>query len=237
MTQTIAVIGDIHCPYHDPRAVKIAVKILKDLEPHRVILIGDVVDFYSISRYDKKPNRINDLQSDCDQTHDLLTEIVSASTRSKYEYIEGNHENRLSRFLLTKAPELWSLRVLSVPELLRLGELGIEYKHETRVGNMTATHGHFARNHSGYTARAMAEGYGTVIFGHTHRLGAHYRRDGRGEIAAFENGCLCGLTPEFITGVADWQHGFSIITEHNGATAVEQVHILDGQAFFRGKRW
>jgi len=237
MTQTVAVISDIHCPYHDPKALKVASKVLKDLQPDRVILLGDIVDFYSVSGYNKTPDRINNLQDDCNTTHDLIGDLVECSHRSKWEYIEGNHENRLDRLLLSKAQELWCLDCLSVDRLLRLEELDIEYKMSTDIGPMTAIHGYVVRKHSGYTAKAMAETHGSVISGHTHRLGSHYRTDGRGQIMAFENGCLCDLSPEYITGIANWQHGFSIVTENSGNIGVEQIHIVDGLAYFRGKRW
>jgi len=99
------------------------------------------------------------------------------------------------------------------------------------------THGHVVRKHSAYTARAMAEEFGTVTFGHTHRLGMHYKRDGRGSIVATENGCLCAMDPEYISGIANWQQGFTIITQIDGMSSYEQVNIIDGKAIFRGRKW
>lgn len=238
MEQT-AIIGDVHIPYHDPPALKCALKITKDLKPDRVILIGDIIDFYSISRYMKDPGRINSLQPDIDKTRAMIDHIrTDIAPNAEIIYLEGNHEDRLGRFLLTKAPELYNLRALTVPELLDLRKMDITYKIEHQIGDLTLTHGHIVRKHSAYTARAMSEDYGCVISGHTHRLGSHYRTDRRGHVCAYENGCLASMGDvEFIKGTPNWQHGFSVLSENRGLLNVEQIQIHDGQAIFRGHKW
>ncbi len=42
--ERVAIIPDIHCPYHDPRAVNLAASIVNDFQPDRVIFLGDFVD-------------------------------------------------------------------------------------------------------------------------------------------------------------------------------------------------
>jgi len=233
----VAVLGDIHVPYHDEKALKIALKIIKRYKPDQIKLIGDIVDFYSISKYMKDPGRITQLQDDIDKTKEILERIRDSSPKSKVEYLEGNHENRFDRVLKTKAPELWCLRDLSVERQLDLKKLGIKYNtSHTDIGDFTYTHGTIVRKHSGYTARAHAEDHGSLIHGHTHRLGSYFRSDGRGYVQAHENGCLCDLKPEFINGRADWHHGFSMVT-HDKLTHVEQVRIINGEAVYRGELW
>jgi hypothetical protein len=48
-------ISDVHVPYHDIDALKMALRHGKKLEADAVILNGDLCDFYSISFWDKDP--------------------------------------------------------------------------------------------------------------------------------------------------------------------------------------
>lgn len=153
------------------------------------------------------------------------------------------HEHRLQRYLW-QHPEIASLRALELPELLRTEKLGIEYieygkpvfHHEFLV-----EHGNIARKHSAYTAAGMLQDRQiSGISGHTHRLGSHYKTDGNGRVKVwFENGCLCDLEPEYIYGVPNFQHGFSIgwFTADDNRFTVEQVPIIKGRLFYKGRIW
>ena len=68
---TTVTIGDTHVPYQDKSAIKCAIKIIKSIEPDNIIFIGDIIDFYSISRFSKTPDRINSLQDDLDETKEV----------------------------------------------------------------------------------------------------------------------------------------------------------------------
>jgi len=231
-------IGDTHIPYEEPEMIKCALAIIKAIEPTNVFLIGDIIDFYPVSRYAKDPRRINSLQDEVDKVYEFQSEVRKAAPKSNIVYFEGNHEERFEKFLITRAPELYNLRMMEISELLRVKEFGIEYcDNLKKVGDTAFTHGHIIRKHSGYTARAMAEEYGTVLFGHTHRMGIYHRRDGRGNVVAIENGCLCKLDPEYLKGIANWQHGFTVVTHDDGQSSYEQVQFTDRKAIFRGKRW
>jgi hypothetical protein len=72
------------------------------------------------------------------------------------------------------------------------------------------------------------------MIGHTHRLGIYYRTNASGTYAAYENGCLCRLDPEYAI-CPDWQQGFSVIhVEANGYFHVQQIPILRRRTFFYG---
>jgi len=235
--KTIAALGDLHVPHHSQEAWDVSLKVVEDLQPDIIALMGDMIDFYQVSRYLKDPSRQFQLQDDIDLTYEAIAQVREAAPRARIHYIEGNHEDRLKRYLLTRAPELYCLRAITVPELLRLSDFNITYDTSVDVDGVNLTHGHIVRKYSGYTAKAMAEEYGTVVFGHTHRLGIYHKRDGRGEVTAVENGCLCQLNPEYITGVANWQQGFTVITTDGDRSHFEQAKITEGKTIFRGRRW
>jgi hypothetical protein len=48
---TAVVIGDLHFPFEDPAAMALAKKIIASANPEIVIINGDLVDFFGISRF------------------------------------------------------------------------------------------------------------------------------------------------------------------------------------------
>lgn len=232
-------IGDTHGVFVEQPVWKAVLDFIKDFKPDQINLLGDMIDFYEISRFDKNPMRRVVLGREIDFTREVvLAEVRRAAPKARIKWSEGNHENRLKRFLWSRAPELASLPGLDMRSLFNLGKLKIEYlEGNIEVGDVQLTHGHMARKHSGFTAKAMLEDYGSsVIHNHTHRLGAHYKTDRGGKYLAFENGCLCSFDMEYIKGSPNWQHGFSVAwLMPDNTTHFEQLEIKDGGFMYGGK--
>lgn len=99
---------------------------------------------------------------------------------------------------LKRNPELASIKVLELHKLLNLDVLGIayhdfEYIYET----VRFQHGQYVTQNS---SKKELEMYGlSTTQGHTHRLESFYKTDRRGMVASYNMGCLCELTPEYIT--------------------------------------
>ena len=69
------VLSDVHVPFQDKSVCRMALKFLAEHQPATVHLLGDIADFYSISRFVKDPRRKEDLQEDLDAAHDFLAEL------------------------------------------------------------------------------------------------------------------------------------------------------------------
>ena len=153
-------------------------------------------------------------------------------------YSEGNHEFRLRRYLASEARALAELRALRVEALLDFDSLKIAWRENNRpyrVGQLLFTHGSLVRKWSGGSAKGHFEKYGCcVIHGHTHRLGAFYHRDINDTYAAWENGCLCDLNPEYTTA-PDWQQGWSVVWHGRDYFHVDQVAVVHGKYHYHGK--
>ena len=207
-------IGDIHAPFHDPKTIDLTLTFLREWQPDIVWEIGDMVDCYAISKFNKDPKRILGLQDEFDQAHNILKRLRAACPNAQIHHLDGNHELRMQALLWSKVPELSSLRELSVERLLGLGELGIEYHDcdcEIEYKNMLQImHGTNVSKHSGWTAKAHYERYGGCgIIGHCHR-GGNYLITKRGDTNGWwENFCLCDLNPEYVRS-PNWQQGFSL---------------------------
>lgn len=202
---------DFHVPYNDIRCNDVSIKFAKLLQP-KIIILHEVIDFYTLSRFDKDPKRKLQLQDDIDKTHEILKKIRLACPNSRIIMVQSNHDRRFEKYLNSKAEELSQLRVLKFEKLLGLKELNIEYRESFEFRGVLFKHGSVVRRYSGYSAKAEfdREGMSTVT-GHTHRLGMSFRRLRGGEFVSIESGCQCELNPEYIEGTADWQQGVSII--------------------------
>ena len=148
------VVSDIHFPFQDDNAIKAFFKFLKEHTVDTIILNGDILDFYDVSSFDKDPDRINSLQKEINLAKRFFKRLREVSPNSKIIFIKGNHSERLERYL-KKHPELYSLDVLKLPNLLGLQEFDIEYADKYyKLGSLKITHGSIVRKFSGYTAHA-----------------------------------------------------------------------------------
>ena len=231
-------ISDLHIPYHDPFAWQLTLNIVKVVKPTKIHILGDALDFYQFSAYDKDPERMKDgsFQEDLDQWFRMVRELQRAAPdECTYDFVPGNHEDRLRRYFM-RNPELHSLRALELSSLMRLDELGIEYQAqeiEIIPGLLFGKHGSVVRKDSAYSAKGELERerYAvSTITGHTHRLGTHYARTRARVVKAHENGCLCLLDPEYVVN-PNWQQGITATTHYGG----ELFHVEDIPYFNSGE--
>ena len=232
------VLSDVHVPFMDVGAVKMAVDFIKEQKPNTVHLLGDIADAWSLSRFDKDPMRRLNLQEELDSVRDWLVLVRDTVPKAKIIYSEGNHEFRLRKYLRSEAKALAGLRALTLEKLLDFDRLKIHWQPQDRpyrIGSLLFTHGQCCSKWSGQTARQHYEKYGCcVIHGHTHRLGAFYHRNVENVFGCWENGCLCSLNPDYVT-TPDWQHGFSVVWNNRDRFHVEQIALIGGVYCYHGK--
>jgi len=234
----VAVLGDTHNPFQDQRVIREVELFLHELQPDLVIYPGDMWDFYGISNFDKNPNRAGRLQQDLNSTAELFKRQRVLLPNARMIMEEGNHEDRLRRFLWSKATALESLDCLTVESLYKLKDSEVEHvDYEEGVlinGNFLITHGSIIRKFSAYTAHGMMDKHGkSGIHGHSHRGGASYHTDRYGEYAWYENFCLCDLNPDWISH-PDWQHGFSLVHFIGDRFWCEQIPIVNRKFLYGG---
>jgi len=240
--KTLASIGDMHYPFHDPKTIKLVEGFLYELQPDYVVYNGDIMDFYQMSVFPKDPSRLGMLQRDIKMTRKMFREHRKNLPNTELLLIEGTHEHHLQRYLWTKAAELSSLEDLYVPKLFHLDDFGIKYvPFEEGLlinGVFLILHGDIASVHSAYTAKRLFEKHGGCgLANHTHRLGSFYKRDRFGTWGWWENGCLCSLNPDWIQN-PNWQQGFSLI-HFTGSKRfwVEQIPIIDHEFMYGNRIW
>jgi predicted phosphodiesterase len=209
-------VSDIHYPFEDPFAERLALKIMKAVQPDLLVLGGDIVDCYDVSRFVKDPARRGSLPEEIAYARARLALWVRWAKRTVM--MEGNHENRLPRYLWTTAPAI--SKMLTIPHELGLHDLGVEWRplgQPWKVGDLIHIHGSEVGVGSTYVARNMFNrSAGNVIFGHHHvfQMYLHARARQRELFGAWANGCLCKLDPEYVLW-PNWQQGLTIV-EYSG---------------------
>jgi predicted phosphodiesterase len=167
--RSILIVPDTHRPYHDKKGWELLLKVGKTFQPHHLICIGDFADFYSVSAHSKDPLRTSLLHEELENVAQGFDELDALGATEKI-FIAGNHEDRLTRYLQDKAPELFPL--INIPEVFALRKRGwayVPYKSDTKIGKLYLTHdvGYSGRNAA---FRALDTYQHSNITGHTHRL-------------------------------------------------------------------
>lgn len=233
------VLSDLHIPYHNPKCVKLALDFCKREQPNVVHLLGDVIDFYNISRFNKNPERKFTLQDELDEATEFIYNLTQVVPNARIIYYEGNHEERLKKYLWSQTPELSSLRALNLEELLQLRDFNIEFLNYNEIHkhqHLTFSHGNIISKWSGHTAKRMIDTVGcSTIHGHSHRLGSSFQTTFGSDLVAYENGCLCELNPEYVKGKPNWQLGFSTVYFVENQFFVIQVPIINYSYIYNGK--
>lgn len=237
--KTTIVLNDVQIESYS-RCIHLVTSFTKWLKPNGIVLNGDIVDLYRLSRFTKNPDpSLAGLGRELEICRGILLSQIPQETNTRI-WIGGNHEDRYRRYIWDKAPEL-NIEPLRFSELAGCREYGfkwLEYGDGVNLGKLYVTHGEVVRKHSGYTAKAHYDKYGiSVLHGHTHRLGQYSHRNRSGQFGAWENGCLCTLTPEF-DHYPDWQHGFSVVMHDpkTGVFNVDQIRIFEESWMLYGGR-
>ena len=245
MSKTYAILSDLQGHKVDRWAWGATLSALKALRPDVVVLAGDIVDYDDISSYRKLPEKRVRLDKECRFVRQRILEPLRAAVgkRTGVVYLEGNHEDRLQRYLADKAPELWGT-MADTPTLLQLDSFGVDWMGRTPYwinSHLVVVHGHVVRKWSGHTARALVTEYKcSVIHGHCHRMGTYYESGANGrEWVGIENGHMMDMrTATYVAGVPNWQAGWTWVTDHGGGTFFcEQAKVIGRRLLFRDKVW
>lgn len=228
-------------PYHDKKAFDLVLKVGKELKVDKVVIGGDFIDNYSVSSHDKRPDRALKLQMEVEETIKELNRVKAIGAKENV-FIGGNHESRLERYLMQKAPELFDF--VSTEKILKLKELGFQYvpyKQVYKIGKLAITHD---LGKAGRTAhlKALDDYQNNIVIFHTHRLGYAIEGDVDGNKHV---GTMLGWLGDFdavdykLKAMAnrEWAHGFGIAYHDTktGIVHVSPVPIIKYSCLVEGK--
>ena len=232
--RSLLVLSDIHVPFHDIEALKIAIRYGIAAKPDAVLLNGDTLDFYALSDHEKDPRKVR-WNEELEACRSVLKMIRAAFPLVPIYFKAGNHEYRMERHLMKYAPVLIGMREFEMPTLLRMAEHGIHYIANKRViyaGELNIAHGDEWKGGGGINpARWVSlRARENALIGHFHRVSEHPERTLRGNVRGYWSmGCLCELQPQYLP-YNDWGHGFAMVfLNEDGSFEVDLKKIIKGK--------
>jgi len=231
------VLSDVHSPFYDEAALKLAIEYGRERDTTLVLLNGDIMDCYALSRWEKNPE-IRDFPGEVRSGRDVLKAVRAAFPNARIIWKWGNHEERYDAHLRLN-PDFYGLDDWKWENVFRLPEHGIELvkdKRPIQLGKLSIIHGHeYGR---GFTdpvspARTFFLRAGVnVLGGHYHRTSQHSKRDLRQSVvSAWSTGCLCEDHPHY-RPLGDQNQGFAFVeVDPRGAFRVDNLRIIDGRAW------
>jgi len=231
------IVNDLQIPFQDKATVEAVSHFWDDFAPDLEVYNGDIFDFYNISSFDKNPTRRFKLQDELDESFGWMDSRAEANPNARRVFIEGNHEDRLRRFLWKFSSELSNLRALEFEELMHFEELGVEnlkYMSVLDFLGYRIEHGYKSSASKAYpvnVSRYMAIATGSSgMCGHTHHFSTYAWTDANGSHSYIENGCLCLFNLEYAP-FPNWQQAFTY-----GVVKNNKVHLVPVQIYPDGFR-
>jgi predicted phosphodiesterase len=227
----ILVLSDIHIPFHDTPAIKAAVKRGIDQKVNTVILNGDILDIFSLSTHEKRPNKAL-MQREIAEGKLFLEHLRKSFPTAKIYYTLGNHEHRLQRWLFAKAPEWLGTEIFEIRTLLEFGKYKIQEVPNQGIimaGKLAIYHGDLHKGGGGVQPARWVylKARSSALIGHFHRTSNYIDKDLHGVVSgAWSAGCLCKLNPEYLRS-NQWNHGAVIVSVENDGTFNVDNFIID----------
>jgi predicted phosphodiesterase len=230
----LLVLSDIHIPYHSINALTCAFDYAKKEKPDAILLNGDTIDFFGLSRFMKDPKKRS-------VAHELqafkeLVDVIKKTFNAKIYYKMGNHCERYEHFLWMKAHELVGIEEFDFSNIIKARAEGIEIIKDKRImkaGDLNIIHGHEFGG-SVFSPVNIARGLflrGKVsaMQGHNHQTSEHTESNMNGEITTtWSLGCLSELHPAYLP-INKWNWGFGIIDIDGQNFEVRNKRIFKGK--------
>lgn len=243
-TTRILIVSDLHAPFHDKDAWECLLEVVRQTNPGTIVIIGDFSDCLAISSHPKSLDRKHDFAKEVEGVNRCLDELRDAAGYTcRIVWTAGNHEDRITRYLQSNAPELGGIKELRAEGLFRCSERRIEwipYRDSIKIGNCSFTHdvGRCGVN----TARqSLLDWGGNIVVGHSHRGGVAYQGEAKGSSHFCLNVGWLGDVNEIdynhkMRCKRDWQLGFGIVDQNeDGFSWASFIPVLNGSCVVDGQ--
>lgn len=231
------ILSDVHIPYQDDVALEAALDHTDEFQPDNILLNGDTIDFFAISRWEKDPEERN-LSGELTDTRQFLMHLRERYPDADIIWKNGNHDERWEKYLWHHAADLIGCEEFELKTVLRFKEYGIRFVHgrqKMKAGrHLTIIHGHeipgafdpvnFARTLSmKLKVCAMA--------GHKHKTSEHSEKTADDKyITCWSIGCLQEQHPDYMP-INNWNHGFAQLTLDKSDFEIDNFRIIDGKVY------
>jgi hypothetical protein len=213
-------------------AIICAIKHLREQEIECLILNGDIMDFYAISRHEKEKD-LRDFPREIEMGRNFLQKIRDLFPLIPIYYKMGNHENRWQRYLNEQAEEFAQLHEMQFEQFFRLDKLNMTYVPDWQgieLADLLILHGHeVMAGGMNPSQSTFNKTFCNTLIGHVHRTTSTTKKNGFKEFFhTYSAGCLTQLSPKYYP-FAQHNNGFALVEIENGKTKVQNIMIKDGR--------
>jgi UDP-2,3-diacylglucosamine pyrophosphatase LpxH len=228
----VGIISDIHVPYHSLQALTCAIKHLREQKIDALVMLGDVFDFYGLSRHEKEKD-MRDVPREIEMGRNFLQKIRDIFPQIPIYYKMGNHENRWQRYLNEQAEEFSQLHEMQFEYFFRLDKLNMIFVPDWQgmeIGDLLLLHGHeLMAGGMNPSQSTFNKTFCNTLIGHVHRTTSTTKKNGFKEFFhTYSMGCLTQLSPKYYP-FAQHNHGFALVEINDGKTKVQNIMIKDGK--------
>lgn len=230
-------ITDTHFPLIDRQFEILARKVVKELQPNILWFNGDICDFTQVASFLVNTNELPKLQEQLDKTYNGLKAFRELAPNAEMHFKEGNHEERMYKYLTKHAPAAATLKCTEVNKLLKLDILNCQFhsnNEKNKIGHLYHLHGNEISTGTQNPARVMLNRTNeNVIFGHVHKFSMAQSRDLKRENRLCVSvGCGQDIDSVGFDFNPQWCNGLAIV--HYSKKGF--FHIDPVPMFKRGKR-
>jgi predicted MPP superfamily phosphohydrolase len=222
---------------------KAAKKFLKDYQPDRIVLGGDIATVDSISYFVNKKPRLAEgrrYKDDVNSTRRLLRALQKDNPNAEFDYIIGNHEYRVQRYIDEHPAMEGSMDWVENVGLEKdFGMNVVEYNKVLKIGKAAIMHGWY---YNIYHAAKTLKVYGDNIFYghvHEHQVAVQNMMSTEKPIMAMSVGCLSAVNPDYRLGMPTrFQNGLLLLDMHkDGTFTPHHIIIINGVLSYGGQVW
>lgn len=255
----IVVEGDHQIPYADPELDACVNQLVTVLQPQEHVFLGDTLDYPTISRFPDHPAAMATPQECVNEGYAMLRRRADAAPNAVRKKLEGNHDARPAKELLSRAERLYGLApagevepALSHRRLLHLDRLGVELVTDIRGwehaivelvpgrDGLEVRHGFVTGQNT--AKKTLAKVGRSFICGHVHESETQLKLDYPEKVLrwAHINGSMCrndGVFPHFQVH-PEWNQGCTVVSRwRDGKFNIERATFDDGALYWRGQRY
>jgi predicted phosphodiesterase len=231
----ILVISDLHIPYHDNEAIRVAINYGKKEKINTIIINGDLIDFYQLSRFEKDPKK-RSAGHEIKEAKQFLEWLRFEFPRADIFWYLGNHDHRFNKYMLLKAPELLDIPEFSLYHIMDLQKYRVHLLDNNRgwrAGKLNGRHGHEFYGSGGvFPARSYyLKANDNILVSHVHFTSEFTIPDIRKNVrGGWSIGCLSDLDPDY-NPTNRYNLGFARVRIFkDGNFSVNNLRIINGKA-------
>lgn len=211
----IFIVGDLHFPYHNKRAIRRIYEAIKKEKPTHIIQIGDLYDQYSFSRFTKKniTSSVKEISKARKEGDTFWKRCRIHAKHAVCYQLLGNHDIRLTKRIAEKVPEAYEFVKEKLDELYTFRGVKTIYddRQILKIMGIIFTHGYLSQPgaHMSYFGESC-------VVGHSHVGSCIYKQRNGKTIFELNAGYVGDETSEPMryrpTTVSKWTLGYGLIT-------------------------